>query len=102
MILSSFKKGLLRGAIGGTVVSISSLLLALGPVGRQSVERLELIGVCASVLGWPLSSAFWLFAPNDMEFDRSLYVILLIVPLNWALVGAVIGLVVGRSGKGNG
>ena len=97
---SSIQKGLFRGAIAGLIVSISGLL-ALAPAGRQSVELLELIGFCAAVLGWPLSSVVWLTALKDMDFDRSLHVLLLIVALNWALVGAVIGLVVGRSGRRN-
>jgi hypothetical protein len=98
----SIQKGLLRGAIAGLVVSISGALLAVGPFGRQSVERLELIGVCAAMLGWPLSSVLWLSALKDMDFDRSVYVLLLMVPLNWALVGAVIGSILARLGEGNG
>ena len=97
---SSIQKNLLRGAIAGLIVSISGLL-ALAPAGRQSVELQELIGLCAAVLGWPLSSIFWLTAQKDMDFNRSLYGLHLMVPLDWALVGAVIGLIVGRSGKRN-
>lgn len=89
LLLLSMRRGLIRGAIAGIVVSgLMIAWLVLAPLLMRRDANLE--GLIIGAYGLALPVSLVIRVPDNLHYVLSWLMLVALVPINWALIGAFI------------
>ena len=89
LLLLSMRRGLIRGAIAGAIVSALMIAwLVLAPMLVRTDANLEGLIIGEYALALPVSLA--IRVPDNLHYVFSWPMLVALVPINWALMGALV------------